>query len=138
MEVEEAVVEAAAVAVPERISQLKVEGEAVIARRAGIAEAMAAAAAAAAAPLTLTTAAEEELVGTVTPTLAIFESFDTDQSGSLSLEELKAASVAAGRPSDEATIQQTMEELDTNRDGVISLEEFTSAPRELAWWEKVY
>ena len=93
---------------------------------------------AAAAPLTLTTAAEEELVGTVTPTLAIFESFDTDQSGSLSLEELKAASVAAGRPSDEATIQQTMEELDTNRDGVISLEEFTSAPRELAWWEKVY
>ena len=79
---------------------------------------------------------EEVVVGVVTPTLDIFESFDTDQSGDLDLDELKEAAMAAGLPADDEAIRETMAALDTNRDGVVSLEEFKAAPRAVSWWEK--
>ena len=79
---------------------------------------------------------EEVVVGVVTPILDIFESFDTDQSGDLDLDELKEAAMAAGLPADDEAIRETMAALDTNRDGVVSLEEFKAAPRAVSWWEK--
>ena len=66
---------------------------------------------------------------------AIFERFDLDNSGSLDMEELKQACLAAGLPADDETIRMTMEALDTDGDGVVSVEEFKAAPKEVAWWE---
>ena len=59
----------------------------------------------------------------------VFRSFDTDNSGTLEPEELKAAFEAAGRPTSDDKIRQCYKALDTNNDGVISLDEF----KQLVW-----
>ena len=113
----------------ERIAMLKSEGAQTVARREDIAAAYL---------LKLETA--QDLMGKVVPVPVdtVFESFDKDNSGSLDMDELTEAFAAAGRPSDAKTVREAMEALDTNGDGVIDLKEFKAAPRELAWWEKVY
>ena len=46
------------------------------------------------------------------------------------------ALVAAGKPSDEEAVRETMAALDTNKDGVISLDEMKVAPPQTAWWDQ--
>jgi hypothetical protein len=59
----------------------------------------------------------------------VFHHFDKDGSGALDEEELKAAFEAAGRPSDDDTIQKAIKTLDQNSDGQIDIEEFKA----IAW-----
>ena len=113
----------------DKIAALKAEGEAVIARRQAIAAALSKSSGQLYAP-------PDDLVGRVVPVEAVFNRLDKDSSGSLDESELKEALVAAGRPSDDEAVRETLASLDTNNDGVVSYEEFVSAPRELAWWEK--
>ena len=42
---------------------------------------------------------------------------------------------AAGHPTDEETVRETMEALDTNDDRVLTRNELESAPKKLEWWE---
>lgn len=60
---------------------------------------------------------------------SVFRRFDADESGFLDASELKAAFEAAGRPTDDETINQSIAALDTNNDGVINLDEFKA----IAW-----
>ena len=101
-----------------RITALKVDGAATIARRAAIA------------------GAKEEFIGRVASVDAVFRQMDSDNSGTVDLEELKQAFEAAGRPADDASVKASMAALDTNNDGVITIEELRAAPKQLAWWEK--
>lgn len=59
----------------------------------------------------------------------VFHHFDKDGSGALDEEELKAAFEAAGRPSDDDTIQRAIKALDQDNDGQIDLQEFKA----IAW-----
>ena len=59
----------------------------------------------------------------------VFHEMDTDHSGALDPDELKAAFAAVGRPSDDETIRKCIQVLDKNNDGLIDLEEFKA----LAW-----
>ena len=67
---------------------------------------------------------------------AAFAAADTDGDGSIDAEELQVALVAAGKPSDEEAVRETMAALDTNKDGVISLDEMKVAPPQTAWWDQ--
>ena len=74
-------------------------------------------------------------VNAVAAALAAGNVIDLPFLRSLDTEELTEVLAAAGRPTDDETVRETMEALDTNKDGVLSREEFKSAPRKLEWWE---
>ena len=61
---------------------------------------------------------------------AAFNVFDTDGSGSLSVEELKAVLMrpSGAAPMTSAQVQQIIDEFDANGDGELQFEEFAS------WW----
>ena len=123
-----------------KIAELKREGEATIARREAAAKPVSL-------DFTVKATLVEDLVaatgvvGVVTPVRAAeveaaFTAADTDGDGSIDAEELQVALVAAGKPSDEEAVRETMAALDTNKDGVISLDEMKVAPPQTAWWDQ--
>jgi hypothetical protein len=58
----------------------------------------------------------------------VFDALDSDQSGYIDLNELKAVSKELGRELTDAEIESSIKELDENKDGKISFEEFKH------WW----
>jgi hypothetical protein len=58
----------------------------------------------------------------------IFTSFDKDNSGFISAEELKTVSKELGKEMDTAELEECMKDLDINKDNQISYDEFRK------WW----
>jgi len=58
----------------------------------------------------------------------VFQSFDTDGSNYIDINELNNVAKELGRPLDSAELEECMKDLDQNKDGKISLEEFQR------WW----
>ena len=54
----------------------------------------------------------------------IFELFDDDKTGYISLSNLKRVAAELGETMDDAELLEMIERADTDRDGLISLEEF--------------
>ena len=55
---------------------------------------------------------------------AIFNKFDADSSGSISLEELKAALSMGGKSATDEEVEEALAQVDTNDDKEISFDEF--------------
>ena len=70
--------------------------------------------------------ATESTTETATASLRrAFEAFDTDKSGSLSVEDLKAILSRGKSPLTDADVQEIVDQFDENKDSVLQIDEVT-------------